>query len=269
MPDIKWSTLRLSELIQHKQSHLCVGLDNRIEDLPPDYPKSIHGLEQFNKLLIDLTRPYAVAYKPNTAFYEELGPAGWELLQELFRYIGSDFFRIADAKRGDIGNTAKAYARAFFETMQADAVTVNPYMGKDSVLPFLEYDGKFCIALGITSNPGADDLQKQILHSGESVFEFMCRKLANWGTEEQLMLVVGATQSAQLQKLRQIVPEHFFLVPGIGAQGGNLENVLKYGKSSHQGLLINASRGISSAWKNSKLSVSESITFSAKTFSAY
>jgi len=264
-----WSTSRLAELIQTKQSYLCVGLDNQMNDLPPGFPATPQGLRAYSKLVIDLTRPYALAYKFNTAFYEEMGSVGWSILEELVDYAGEDVFRIADAKRGDIGNTAKAYARAFFERMNADAVTVNPYMGRDSIEPFLDYPGKYCIALGITSNPGASDIQKKQMKSGEAVYEYICSQLVAWGTPEQLMLVVGATQSDELAQLRKRIPHHFFLVPGIGTQGGNLEFVLKFGKNARGGIIINASRSINFAWKSSELTVEQAIINSAQAYCTY
>jgi len=264
-----WSTSRLAALIQAKQSYLCVGLDNQINDLPPGFPATPQGLMAYSKLVIELTRPYAIAYKFNTAFYEEMGSVGWSILEELVYFAGEEVFRIADAKRGDIGNTAQAYARAFFESMNADAVTVNPYMGRDSIEPFLDYPGKYCIALGITSNPGASDIQKKLMKNGEAVYEYICSLLVEWGSPEQLMLVVGATQSDELARLRKRIPHHFFLVPGVGTQGGNLESVLNFGKNVNEGIIINASRGINFAWKSSELTVEQSIINSAQAYSAH
>jgi orotidine-5'-phosphate decarboxylase len=247
----EWNTSRLHSQIQAKNSVLCVGLDNEVENLPPGFPKTVAGLYQFNCSIIDATRPYAVAYKLNTAFYEVWGSEGWKLLESLVAYIGSEHFIIADAKRGDIGNTAKAYARAFFETLGADAVTVNPYMGIETLAPFLAYPGKFTIALGRTSNPGAADLQDLCLSKGENVYTFNCKQMCEIAHPDQLMLVVGATHLDALKKIRSIAPNHFFLVPGVGTQGGDFNQVLKIGRNPKTGLLVNVSREISNAWQSS------------------
>jgi orotidine-5'-phosphate decarboxylase len=228
-------------LVQHildKKSFLCVGLD--ID--PWKLPKGVPPLE-FNKAIIDATRDHCVAYKPNTAFYEAMGTAGWELLEETIFYIGKEHFIIADAKRGDIGNTARQYATAFFDQLQCDAITVAPYMGKDSVVPFLEFSDKWAIVLALTSNEGAGDFQ---LWQGQHValYQHVLRTVASWGSDRNTMFVVGATRPQMLNDIRTIVPDHFLLVPGVGAQGGSLEDVAKYGMNRDVGLLVNASRSI-------------------------
>jgi orotidine-5'-phosphate decarboxylase len=229
--------------IQKKKSFLCVGLDTDPHKLPESVKKEKDPVFVFNQRIIDATAPYAVAYKPNIAFYEAQGPAGWESLQKTLEYIPSDLFTIADAKRGDIGNTSSLYARAFFEQMQFDSITVAPYMGSDSVQPFLEFDGKWVILLAHTSNPGSADFQ--LLESqGKPFYEHVMRKAMEWGSPDRLMFVVGATRADKIGEIRKIAPEHFFLVPGVGAQGGDLTSVAKYGMNSHCGLLVNSSRGI-------------------------
>ncbi len=197
----------------------------------------------FNKAIIDATREYAVAYKPNLAFYEVLGTEGWEILRETVAYIGTDHFTIADAKRGDIGNTSDYYARTFFHTYGFDSVTVAPYMGRDSVEPFLKHPDKWAIVLGLTSNPGAHDFE-MLNADGRPLFEHVLEKTASWGTPDNTMFVVGATRAEALQAVRKVVPHHFLLVPGVGAQGGSLEDVMKQGANEEVGLLINASRSI-------------------------
>ena len=197
----------------------------------------------FNKAIIDATREYCVAYKPNLAFYEMMGPAGWEILAETVSYIGSDHFTIADAKRGDIGNTSGYYAKTFFDTYGFDSVTVAPYMGRDSVEPFLNQPGKWAIVLALTSNAGAFDFET-LQVDGSPVYEHVLQKTASWGTPENTMFVVGATRAEMLGAVRAIVPSHFLLVPGVGAQGGSLEEVMRHGMNDEVGLLINASRSI-------------------------
>lgn len=200
---------------------------------------------EFNKQIIDATHEYCVAYKPNIAFYEALGKSGWESLYKTLKYIPQDIFTIADAKRGDIGNTSKMYAKAFFEQMNFDSITIAPYMGKDSVSPFLEFEGKWGILLALTSNQGSQDFQYfESEKEGTLLFEKVLQKSQEWGSEDQLMYVVGATQAKSLQAIRNIVPKHFLLVPGVGAQGGSLEEVSKYGMNSSCGLLVNSSRSI-------------------------
>jgi len=236
---------QLVALIKQKKSLLCVGLDTDLEKIPTAIRHfSKDPVFEFNKLIIDATLDYAVSYKPNTAFYEAMGLKGWESLQKTIDYIGDKAFVIADAKRGDIGNTSKMYAKAFFEEMKAHAVTVAPYMGEDSVTPFLGYDGKWVIVLGLTSNKGSEDFQQLTLQNNEKLYTEVIRKVASWGDPGQLMFVVGATQAEYIQAIRKIVPEHFLLIPGVGAQGGDLDAVCKYGVTKDGGLLINASRSI-------------------------
>jgi orotidine-5'-phosphate decarboxylase len=229
---------RLVEIIRERKSYLCVGLDTD----PAKIPAGVSMLE-FNKAIIEATKPYCVAYKPNIAFYECLGAEGWEILDETVKYIGNDHFTIADAKRGDIGNTSTYYAKTFFETYGFDSVTVAPYMGKDSVQPFLAFENKWAIVLALTSNPGAMDFQ--LFQQGDKkLFEEVLEKVSTWGTHENTMYVVGATRADMLADIRKIVPHHFLLVPGVGAQGGSLEEVAKYGMNENVGLLVNASRSI-------------------------
>jgi orotidine-5'-phosphate decarboxylase len=221
-----------------KKSLLCVGLDLDIQKLP----EGVTPLE-FNKAIIDVTREYAVAYKPNLAFYECLGIEGWRLFEDTVKYIGDDHFIIADAKRGDIGNTSRYYAQTFFETYPCDAVTIAPYMGEDSVKPFIGFEGKWAIVLGLTSNLGAKDFQMLPIDQGK-LYQEVIRSTANWGSEENLMFVVGATQAEMIGEIRKLIPNHFLLVPGVGAQGGSLDEVVKHGMTQDGGLLINASRSI-------------------------
>ena len=236
----------LFRAISVKRSFLCIGLDSDLEKIPSSLLKAKDPVLEFNKRIIDSTHSYAVAYKPNTAFYESMGPKGWHTLESTLDYIKTSYpgiFVIADAKRGDIGNTSKMYARAFFETMDFDAVTVAPYMGEDSVAPFLEYPGKWVILLALTSNRGADDFQYHN-EEGLKLYEKVLRLSGNWGTIDNLMYVVGATRAAMLKDIRKIVPEHFLLVPGVGAQGGSLGDVAAYGLTDKCGLLVNSSRAI-------------------------
>jgi orotidine-5'-phosphate decarboxylase len=251
---------QLTEQIFRKNTYLCVGLDTDPARLPAHLKEQPDALFLFNKAIIDATRDYCVAYKINTAFYEAEGAAGWEVMQRTAEYIPSTHFKIADAKRGDIGNTAAQYARAFFETLAFDAITVAPYMGEDSVRPFLEYGDKWTILLGLTSNPGAADfeLQRLVREPGggdtpsldpelpgdEYLFERVLRRAAAWGTPENLMYVVGATQAAQFAAIRAITPSHFYLVPGVGTQGGNLRDISESALTPDCGLLVNVSRAI-------------------------
>ncbi len=223
---------------------LCVGLDTDLQKLPPHLPRSAAGMITFNKAIIDATRPYCVAYKPNLAFYEWMGAEGWQVLQETISYIGNDHFIIADAKRGDIGNTSTYYAKAFFDTMGCDGVTVAPYMGEDSVSPFLQFQDKWAIVLGLTSNKGSSDFQQLTLSGGQPLFEEVLTSVSKWGTPGNLMFVIGATHPEAFRQIRALLPHHFFLVPGVGAQGGDLHAVCQYGKNEDGGLLINASRSI-------------------------
>ena len=236
-----------SELIHQifaKQSFLCVGLDPVIEKIPAHLLAFEDPIFEFNKRIIDATSEYAVAYKPNTAFYEALGVKGWESLEKTIKYIPKECFIIADAKRGDIGNTSTAYAKTFFETLPCDAVTVAPYMGKDSVQPFLKFDGKWAIVLGLTSNEGANDFQYYANKEEQPLYAKVISTVMEWGTSENLMFVVGATRTEQLADIRRIAPEHFLLVPGVGAQGGSLEDVFNAAATTDCGLLVNASRSI-------------------------
>lgn len=231
--------------IQTKESYLCVGLDTDLTKIPRHILKEKDPIFEFNKQIIDATEKYCVAYKPNTAFYEALGSRGWESLEKTIEYIPKNCFTIADAKRGDIGNTSNLYAKAFFEKMSFDAVTVAPYMGYDSVSPFLGFQGKWVILLALTSNDGSKDFQDLKLEEGkEQLFERVIKASSSWATNEQMMYVVGATKAEMLIKIRSIIPQHFLLVPGVGAQGGSLEEVSKYGLTNECGLLVNSSRGI-------------------------
>ncbi|EOZ99746.1 Orotidine 5'-phosphate decarboxylase [Indibacter alkaliphilus LW1] len=236
--------------IKSKQSFLCVGLDTDPAKIPQYLQREKDPIFEFNKQIIDHTAEYAVAYKPNIAFYEALGPKGWESLQKTLEYIPKEIFTIADAKRGDIGNTSKLYAKAFFESMDFDSITVAPYMGRDSVLPFLEFKDKWVILLALTSNEGSEDFQIIPSSDGELLFESVLKKSRQWGNPDNLMYVVGATRGENIAKVRALVPDHFFLVPGVGAQGGSLEDVAKYGMSKQCGLLVNSSRGIIYAGKD-------------------
>lgn len=245
----------LFQNILRKKSFLCIGLDTDVQKIPKHLQKVTDPIFAFNKAIIDATHDLCVAYKPNSAFYESMGAAGWEALEKTIHYIKEkhkDIFTIADAKRGDIGNTSDMYARSFFGLMDFDAITVAPYMGSDSVKPFLEYEGKWAIVLALTSNQGAEDFQHSALISkpsgrekgSERVFEKVLKVSKQWGTDENMMYVVGATQSRELMEVRMIVPDHFLLVPGVGAQGGSLEEVAKFGMNETCGLLVNSSRQI-------------------------
>ncbi|HEX6227522.1 MAG TPA: orotidine-5'-phosphate decarboxylase [Chryseolinea sp.] len=233
----------LYEQIKKKTSCLCIGLDTDLLKIPKHLLSSSDPIFEFNKQIIDATHAYCVAYKPNIAFYEALGPKGWESLQKTLDYIPKDIFTIADAKRGDIGNTSALYARAFFEQMTFDSITVAPYMGEDSVRPFLLKD-KWVILLAHTSNSGSQDFQTLVLGSGKQLYEEVIVRAQRWATPDQLMYVVGATHAEQIAAIRSLAPEHFFLVPGIGAQGGDLASVLKHGMNKQCGLLVNSSRAI-------------------------
>ncbi|MCF6357169.1 MAG: orotidine-5'-phosphate decarboxylase [Draconibacterium sp.] len=239
---------QLFEQIQKKRSFLCVGLDTDSKKIPEHLLETHDPIFSFNKEIIDATAEFSIAYKPNLAFYESLGSQGWESLEKTVMYIRSrhpEIFIIADAKRGDIGNTSNLYARAFFERLDFDAVTVAPYMGEDSVKPFMTYNEKWVILLALTSNKGAFDFQfLQDEKSGDKLFESVLKTSQTWGTTENMMFVVGATKAEKLKEIREIVPEHFLLVPGVGAQGGSLQEVAKNGMNSKCGLLVNSSRGI-------------------------
>jgi orotidine-5'-phosphate decarboxylase len=237
---------QLFENIVAKRSFLCVGLDSEIEKIPSFLLKLKDPVFEFNKRIINATYKYAVAYKPNVAFYESYGTKGWISLESTLKYIKKkypDILVIADAKRGDIGNTSKMYAKAFLENLPFDAITVAPYMGEDSVTPFLSYDNKWVVLLALTSNKGADDFQYHN-EDGIKLFERVLSVSQKWGTINNLMYVVGATRAEMFKDIRKLVPDHFLLVPGVGAQGGSLEEVTKYGLNSKCGLLVNSSRGI-------------------------
>lgn len=234
----------LIEQIKVKKSFLCVGLDTDLSKIPTHFLKMEDPIFEFNKAIIDATKDYCVAYKPNIAFYECYGPKGWESLKKTLEYIPKDIFTIADAKRGDIGNTSTYYAKTYFEYLNCDSVTVAPYMGEDSVTPFLEFENKWVILLALTSNKGALDFQLIKDEKGEEFFKTVLTKSSQWGTPENLMYVVGATRSSDIAEVRKLVPNNFFLVPGVGAQGGSLEDVVEFGWNNDCGLLINSSRAI-------------------------
>ena len=237
----------LFENIKRKQSFLCVGLDTDIKKIPEHLLKEEDPIFAFNKAIIDATAPYCIAYKPNLAFYESMGVKGWIAFEKTVEYIKKNYpdqFIIADAKRGDIGNTSAMYARTFFEELNIDSVTVAPYMGEDSVTPFLTYEGKWVILLALTSNKGSHDFQLTEDKDGERLFEKVLRKSQAWANDENMMYVVGATQGRMFEDIRRIVPNHFLLVPGIGAQGGSLEEVCRYGMTPQCGLIVNSSRAI-------------------------
>ena len=243
---------QLVQQIKKKKSYLCVGLDTDITKIPKRFLQERDPVFAFNKAIIDATKDLCVSYKINTAFYEASGVKGWEALQKTVNYLPDDQFKIADAKRGDIGNTSAQYAKAFFETLPFDSVTVAPYMGEDSVKPFLEHVGKWAIVLGLTSNKGATDfeLQKMVSNNGnehlraEMLYEKVLKTAAGWGTKDNLMFVVGATQAEEFVNIREIVPDHFFLVPGVGAQGGSLKDISKKAMIKDCGILVNVSRAI-------------------------
>ncbi|HWB24517.1 MAG TPA: orotidine-5'-phosphate decarboxylase [Chitinophagaceae bacterium] len=252
--------LQLIEQIQQKKSYLCIGLDTDITKIPKHLQSRNDAVIAFNKAIISATKDHCVAYKINTAFYESMGLKGWEIMEETLHYIPKTHFTIADAKRGDIGNTSAQYAKTFFETLPFDAVTVAPYMGEDSVRPFLEYENKVTIVLGLTSNAGANDFQKLVVkhHEDESglvphlidpnrekhLYQAVIEKVAEWGTPDNLMFVVGATRASDLADIRNMVPHNFLLVPGVGAQGGSLKEVSESGLNKDCGLLVNASRAV-------------------------
>jgi orotidine-5'-phosphate decarboxylase len=234
---------QLYEQIKTKGTYLCVGLDTDVSKIPVHLQSHPDAVFEFNKAIIDATLPYCVSYKLNTAFYEAMGAKGWEVMERTFSYIPSTHFKIADAKRGDIGNTSSQYARAFFETMNADAITVAPYMGEDSIRPFLEYEGKWTIVLGLTSNKGARDFELQQA-GGRMLYETVLEKVASWGDPNNLMFVIGATQAEEFSNIRKITPEHFYLVPGVGAQGGSLGEISRKALIQDCGILVNASRAV-------------------------
>lgn len=238
---------QLVKQIKEKRSFLCVGLDSDIKKMPACVKDNEDAIFDFNKAIIDATAPYTVAYKPNLAFYEAFGVKGWISFEKTVKYIKENYpeiFIIADAKRGDIGNTSALYARSFFEEMKVDSITVAPYMGEDSVKPFLAYEDTWVILLALTSNPGSHDFQLTKDEEGTMLFEKVLATSREWGSKENMMYVVGATQGKSFENVRRIVPNHFLLVPGVGAQGGSLEEVCKYGMNKDCGLLVNASRAI-------------------------
>lgn len=230
--------------IKQKKSFLCIGLDPDIEKIPSHLLELDDPIFEFNKQIIDATNHLCVAYKPNVAFYESLGSSGWQSLEKTLAYIPDNIFTIADAKRGDIGNTSSMYGRAFFQNMNFDSVTIAPYMGEDSVAPFLEFKNKWAIILALTSNNGSLDFQNIEDAIGIPLFKQVLKISKNWGTDENIMYVVGATRAEKLSEIRNIIPKHFLLVPGIGIQGGNLQDVAKYGMNSDCGILVNSSRSI-------------------------
>lgn len=237
----------LIEQIRLKKSFLCVGLDTDTKKIPPHLLKDEDPIFAFNKAIIDATSPYCVSYKPNLAFYEAFGVKGMVSFEKTIKYLKENYpkhFIIADAKRGDIGNTSDMYARTFFEEYDIDALTVAPYMGEDSVTPFLKYENKWVILLALTSNKGSHDFQLMEDKNGQRLFEKVLQKSQNWGNDENMMFVVGATQGEMFRDIRKIAPDHFLLVPGVGAQGGSLQEVCKYGMNKDCGLLVNSSRGI-------------------------
>jgi orotidine-5'-phosphate decarboxylase len=247
----------LIQQIKEKNSYLCVGLDTDITKIPKHLQQNKNAIVDFNKAIIDTTKDYCVSYKINTAFYEVLGSKGWDAMEETVNYIPNTHLKIADAKRGDIGNTSSQYAKAFFETLKFDAITVAPYMGEDSIRPFLEYENKWTIVLGLTSNKGAADFEMKKLVSDEHnlvredtnqgreyLYENVLKTISQWGTKDNLMFVVGATQASELENIRKIIPDNFLLVPGVGFQGGSLAETSKYGMNKDCGLLVNASRAI-------------------------
>ena len=238
---------QLFDNIRRKGSFLCVGLDTDIRRLPPHLKDDKNAIFTFNKAIIDATAPYCVAYKPNLAFYECFGIEGWPALEQTVKYIKDNYpdqFIIADAKRGDIGNTSAMYARSFFEHLDVDAITVAPYMGEDSITPFYGYEGKWVIVLGLTSNKGSHDFQLTTDNAGVPLYERVMSKASEWGNDDNTMFVVGATQGRMFEQVRRVAPNKFLLVPGVGAQGGSLEEVARYGIIDDCGLLVNSSRGI-------------------------
>lgn len=235
---------QLVEQIKKKRSFLCVGLDTDLNKVPPQYLQFDDPVYAFNKDVINATKDFVVAYKPNMAFYEKYGSKGWRSLEKTMQIIPSEIFTIADAKRGDIGNTARMYAEAFFQEMNFDAITVNPLMGRDSVEPYLEFTNKWTIILGLTSNTGATDFQTLKLEGGVLNYEQIMLASSKWGNPDNTMFVVGATRPDQLAEIRRAFPRHFFLVPGVGAQGGTVEDVSRHGMNHEIGLLVNSSRGV-------------------------
>ena len=241
---IRMTKAEIVAQIKKKRSFLCVGLDTDPQKIPAHLKSENDPILAFNKAIIDATKDYCVAYKPNIAFYEAMGSYGWDILAKTMDYIPDDIFTIADAKRGDIGNTSDQYADAFFKHYNFDSITLSPYMGADSIAPYLKYKGKWVISLALTSNGSAMDFQTKVLSNGRMLFEEVLEVSKSWGDAENLMYVVGATRGELFQKVRAIVPDSFLLVPGVGAQGGSLEEVVEYGMNEEVGLLVNSSRGI-------------------------
>jgi len=240
---------QLIDQIRSKKSYLCVGLDTDITKIPKHLLSDPDPVFAFNKAIIDATQDLCVSYKINTAFYEAQGLKGWQTMEKTLNYIPEDIFTIADAKRGDIGNTSSQYAKAFFEALNFNSITVAPYMGEDSVKPFLEYENKWAIVLGLTSNKGANDFELQMMagngaEGAEKLYEKVLRTVAGWGTSNNLMFVVGATQADEFISIRKLLPDHFFLVPGVGAQGGSLGEISEKAMNKDTGLLVNVSRAI-------------------------
>ncbi len=234
---------QLVEQIRNKKSYLCVGLDTDLTKIPKHLLTEADPVFAFNKAIIDATQDLCVSYKINTAFYEAMGVKGWQAMEKTLDYIPKNIFTIADAKRGDIGNTSSQYAKAFFETLPFDAITVAPYMGADSVQPFLDYEGKWAIVLGLTSNKGASDFELQQMGE-EQLYEKVLKKVASWGRTDNLMFVIGATQASAFAHIRSILPDHFFLVPGVGTQGGSLKDISEIAMNKNIGILVNVSRAI-------------------------
>lgn len=231
--------------IQAKRSYLCTGLDTEMGKLPQGIERTGKGLLEFNKNIVEATAEHSVAYKINTAFYEQYGVEGWRWMEETLSYLPSNTLKIADAKRGDIGNTSTMYARAFFDAMNFDAITVSPYMGEDSLRPFLEFENKFVICLALTSNAGHSDFQTLKVESEElKLYERVINTVSKWGNPDQLMFVVGATRAELVGEIRKLIPDHFLLVPGVGAQGGSLSDITHAAANQEVGLLVNSSRGI-------------------------
>jgi len=245
---------QLIEQIKLKKSYLCVGLDTDFDKIPKHLQQHPDAIFEFNKQIIDATKDLCVAYKINTAFYEVLGAKGWDIMERTVNYIPKEHFTIADAKRGDIGNTSTQYAKAFFETLNFNSITVAPYMGEDSVRPFLEFDNKWAIVLGLTSNTGSKDFEQKKI-GDNFLYEEVLKTVSTWGNDNNLMFVVGATKASDFEDIRKIIPGHFLLVPGVGFQGGSLEEVSKYGLNKDCGLLVNASRAIIYASGNTDFAV--------------
>ncbi|MDR2937749.1 MAG: orotidine-5'-phosphate decarboxylase [Prevotellaceae bacterium] len=241
------NTTQLHQQILRKKSFLCVGLDSELKKIPAHLKSEKNPIFAFNKAIVDATAPYSVAYKPNLAFYEAEGVEGWLQLEKTVAYIREKYpeiFIIADAKRGDIGNTSKLYAEAFFKSMNLDAVTLSPYMGRDTVQPFLEYEDKWAVLLALTSNSSSADFEQLQLSNGKKLYEQVLETSKTWGNIDNTMYVVGATKAEMLREIRQMIPDHFLLVHGVGEQGGSLDEVAKYGLNSRCGLLVNSSRGV-------------------------